>query len=29
MNPTGQPLPDQINISLPEVLQPKTNGNAR
>ena len=29
MNPTDQPIPDQINVSTPQILQPETNGNAR
>lgn len=29
MNPTDQPIPDQANVSTPQILQPETNGNAR
>ena len=29
MNPTDQPIPDQVNVPMPQILQPETNGNAR
>lgn len=29
MNPTDQPIPDQTNVPMPQILQPETNGNAR
>lgn len=29
MNPTDQPIPDQANVPMPQILQPETNGNAR
>jgi len=27
--PPPQPIPDQANVSTPQILQPETNGNAR